>query len=202
MFNPVAAYHGYQPAHNPAAGGAPPPYQNFAQFDAPSKHNRGVSSVGGTKLHEDSLPSMPVWEKATSKRVEDKESSYTSSGADDLEMGHLKQPIMAHANPSSTNLSANPPDHIHPYTGPDFGVGSGSVDTSYHGASAAVSPAMKPVVPAGYTGPDFLSPKPYAAYAPPAATGAEYPGSYPQEMDTTYGHNQHAPNVLQAGPRI
>ena len=65
-----APYQGYQPAP------APPVYEppRFATFDAPS--NTG-------KIHEDSLPAMPSWDTASSRRVED------HSLTEDMEMGNL-----------------------------------------------------------------------------------------------------------------
>ena len=67
---PFAPYQGYQPAPT-----APPIYQpsGFATFETPSKG----------RIHEDSLPAMPSWDTATSRKVEDQ------SETNDMEMGHL-----------------------------------------------------------------------------------------------------------------
>lgn len=200
MFNP-APYQGYQPANNP--NNAPPPYgepARFAQFDAPS----------GKKVTEDSLPAMPSWDAAQSRRVEQE--------GEDVEMGHLEKPQLGHrpmnsigANTSSVNLlpptsgfaeaDSHPVTHdgqLSPhYTGPDFGHGKGHP----------------------YTGPDFGVGSgqqiAYSAYAPSESTKYEPSGvNEPQEMGTTYSntmpppspgaHQQgfgQAPGVLQAGRR-
>ena len=198
MFNP-APYQGYQPANNP--NNAPPSYgqtPQFAQFD--------VSN--GKKVTADSLPAMPSWDGAQSKRIEQ----------EDMEMGHLEKPPQGHkpmssigANSSSVNLlppgSGYPEADSHPitqesqlsphYTGPDFGHGAGH----------------------RYTRPDFGvghgQQNAYSAYAPSDSTKYEPSGTIePQELGTTYGntlpppspgaHQQkfgQAPGVLQAGRR-
>lgn len=65
-----APYQGYQPAP------APPSYapSGFATFEAPT--NKG-------RIHEDSLPAMPSWDNASSRRVED------TSENNHMEMDHL-----------------------------------------------------------------------------------------------------------------
>ncbi|MCJ1273207.1 hypothetical protein MMC21_000996 [Puttea exsequens] len=203
MFNP-APYLGYQQADNP--GNAPPPYgepARFAQFDAPT----------GKKVTADSLPAMPSWDHAQTRKVEEH--------SDDVEMGKLDPPgEKGHrpmnsigANSSSVNLLPQTPHyaeadsqpinssapHLSPhYTGPDFGHGAGHP----------------------YTGPDFGQQTSYSAYtAPSESTRYEPSGANePQELGTTYSHalpppspsaqqtqgfggQQHAPSVLQAGRR-
>jgi hypothetical protein len=61
---------GYQPAP------APPAYEppQFATFDTPSKNGQ---------IHEDSLPAMPSWDTAASRRVED------HSPHEDMEMNNM-----------------------------------------------------------------------------------------------------------------
>ena len=195
MFNP-APYQGYQPANNPH--NAPPPYGEpvrFAQFDMPSN---------GKKVTEDSLPAMPSWDAAKTRKVEQE--------IEDVEMGHMEKSPLGHkpmnsigANRSSTNLLAPHPEaDSHPiapngqlsphYTGPDFGHGAGHP----------------------YTGPDFSAGQgqdtSYSAYAPSEST--KYEPSEPLELGTTYSntmpppspgaHQQgfgQAPSVLQAGRR-
>ena len=209
MFNPMP-YQGYQPANNPQ--NAPPSYgepARFAQFDAPS----------GNRVNADSLPAMPSWDTAQSRRVED--------SGDDVEMGKLAplsekghRPMNSiGANSSSANLLPQNP-HIaeadsHPasvshevheeqlsphYTGPDFGHGAGHP----------------------YTGPHFDDTHgqkvAYSAYAPSESTRYEPSDvNEPQELGTTYSntlpppspsaHQQgfqgqsQAPSVLQAGRR-
>ena len=199
MFNP-APYQGYQPANNPH--NAPPPYgepMRYAQFDAPT---------GGKKITEDSLPAMPSWDNAKTRKVEQE--------GDDMEMGHLEKQSMGHkpmnsigANTSSVNLLQPNPSHTdnHPvtqngqlsphYTGPDFGHGAGHP----------------------YTGPDFGAAHgqqtAYTAYNPSESTRYEPSGANePLEMGTTYSntappaspgpHRQafgQAPSILQAGRR-
>ena len=201
MFNPMP-YQGYQPAHNP--GGAPPAYNEparFAQFDS---HGFTRSS----KTTEDSLPAMPSWDTAQSKRIEDKEAHST-----DVELGHIdaqqKLPMMSNAStldlsrPPAQTHSRNPSEmytgpnfHVTPppawghnktesttsYTGPDFGV-----NTTSHNNTADTA----------YTGPDFSTPKSYTAFTP--ATTNTSSGS-PQENGTT--SNNQPPGALQAGRRI
>jgi hypothetical protein len=77
-----APYQGYQPAPNPPAYEPP----KFATFDAPSKNG---------KIDEDSLPAMPSWDTAASRRIED------TSADEDMEMGSLGTgagPQIAHEN--------------------------------------------------------------------------------------------------------
>lgn len=199
MFNP-APYKGYQPANTP--NNDPRPHgepARFAQFDAPS----------GKDVTEDSLPAMPSWDAAQSKRVEQE--------GEDMEMGQLEKPPKGHgpmhsigANTSSANLPRSEMDS-HPvtqdgqlsphYTGPDFG----------HGAGHA------------YTGPDFGishgQQTAYSAYAPSESTKYEPSGvNEPQAFGTTFsntvppprpaahqqgfGQGTHAaPSVLQAVQR-
>ena len=210
MFNP-APYQGYQPANG---NNATPPYNEpprFAQFDVGHK---------GKPVGEDSLPAMPSWDAAQSKRIEEP--------GRDMEMGNLepheRRPMLADgANASNVNLShpiqgyaeadSHPvpgPYEVHGtqaqppagYTGPDFGHGAGHP----------------------YTGPDFGAgygagqQTAYSAYAPSESTryepsGVNEPRS-PQESGTTYSNTmpppspsaqqqgfQHAPSVLQAGRR-
>lgn len=165
---------------------------------------------GGKKITEDSLPAMPSWDAAKTRKVEHEHEG------EDLEMGHLEKPMRGHnfmnsisANTSSVNLlqpnGSHTRDDSHPvtkegqlsphYTGPDFG----------HGAGHA------------YTRPDFGvghgQQTAYAAYAPSESTKYEPTGvNEPQEMGTTYNntvpppgpgaHQQglgQAPSVLQAG---
>lgn len=196
MFNPIPYQaQGYQPANQP-----PPP--QYAQFDAPS-HSYGAPG----KVGADSLPAMPSWEQARSRKVEE-------AGLEDMEMGKIhgegKGPPMANASSADLSHPRPPMEHQHaaasPYTGPDFGVTPGHAqDTSYGGAAHT-----------GYTGPDFGVGKPaYAAY--PGSESTRYEPSRvnePQELGTTYSntlpppspgaHQQtfgQAPSVLQAGRR-
>ena len=223
MFNPLP-YQGYQQAPNPNNPNAPPPYGHneparFAQFDAHgfTRNDSGNGRGGG----EDSLPHMPSWEHAMSKRVVDDKAD------NDLELGHLrpehvhneqKAPMMSNA--STVDLSLPPMTHGNSghhsakpstnqpeiYTGPDFGVSSPGhgTDTSYGGA--AISPAVRDQKSA-YTGPDFFSqPKSYTAYAPSESMRYDPSGANElQEMGTTYTQQQQqhagAPSVLQAGQR-
>jgi len=199
MFN-SAPYQGYQPANNPH--NAPPPYgtpARFAQFDMPS---------GGKKITEDSLPAMPSWDTAKTRKVEQE--------SENMEMGHMEKSMPGHkpmnsigANTSSVNLLAPTSGHAetdsHPithngqlsphYTGPDFGHGAGHP----------------------YTGPDFGvghgQQTAYNAYAPSESTKYEPSGvNESQELGTTYSntmpppspgaHQQgfgQAPGILQAG---
>ena len=212
MFNNPLAYHqGYQPAN------VPPPYGNneparFAQFDA-NGFTRGGSPAKHDNVGEDSLPHMPSWDNAASKRVLDDKSALAE--AEHVEMGRLdhskeqKLPMMANASvadlslshPGATHSRTNTSTTAIPriagpagesYTGPDFStpVGRGT-DTSYGGAGLA-HPA--PSVAAGYTGPDFMAPKSYAAYAPSESTKYE---------PSTFGVNEpNTPGVLQAGRRV
>ncbi|KAK4694362.1 hypothetical protein P7C71_g3212, partial [Lecanoromycetidae sp. Uapishka_2] len=208
MFNPMP-YQGYQPANNP--NNAPPPYgepARFAQFDAPT----------GQKVTADSLPAMPSWDTAQSRRVEEP--------GEDVELGKLAPTEKGHrpmnsigANSSSANLLPQHPNYAeadsHPvtgpyephgnqlsphYTGPDFGHGAGHP----------------------YTGPDFSvgngQQTSYSAYTPSESTRYEPSGvNEPQELGTTYSNTppppspsahqqgfegqQAAPSILQAGRR-
>ena len=168
---------------------------------------------GGKKITEDSLPAMPSWDGAKTRKIEQE--------GDHVEMGHLEKPTQGHrpmgsigANSSSMNLLASNGAHKeemgHPisqdgqssqisphYTGPDFGHGAGHP----------------------YTGPDFGTvpekQTAYTAYAPSESTNYEPAGvNDRQELGTTYSntlpppspnaHQQafgHAPSVLQAGRR-
>ena len=63
-------YSGYRP---PPAQPTYDPSPRFAQFDAHSKND---------KLHDDSLPVMPSWDNASTRKVED-------HSQDDVEMGRL-----------------------------------------------------------------------------------------------------------------
>lgn len=176
-------YQGYQPAN---ANHAPPPYNEpprFAQFD-----NHGGSRKGG----EDSLPAMPSWDSAQSKRVEDH---------DDMELGHLPPP-----QPGSTGPDASTTNLAHP--------NPGYAEADSHPVNG---PHEVPTV--GYTGPDFGVPHgqqtAYSAYTPSESTRYEPSRlNEPQELGTTYSHTlpppspsaqqqgfQHAPSVLQAGRR-
>lgn len=187
MFHP-APYQGYQHANS-----APPPYgepPRFAQFDAPS----------GKKITEDSLPAMPSWDTAQSRRVEEE--------TEDVEMGHLEKPLMGHQPMNHKGANASMADDLRPdvesrpaahrdqsssrYTGPDFG----------HDAGKA------------YTGPDFGvglgQETAYSAYTPSESTMYEPSRvSEPQDMAIAYGNSPQgygsaapgAPSILQAGRR-
>ena len=180
MFNPLPyQVQGYQPANQPPPYGNQPP--QFAQFDAPSQPYGPTRKIG-----EDSLPAMPSWNQAQSRKIEE----------DDVEMGHIdlqKNGLMNNA--SSADVSHGPHGYSevenHPvkenYTGPDFGA----VDTSYGGAGAGA--AQHP-----YTGPDFTAPKAYAPYAPSESTRYEPSGvNHPQELGTTL--QQHPPTTQPVG---
>ena len=198
MWNPTAYMGGYQAAHNPMGGPQPVPYNQgpqYAQFD---------TNKGTRKITEDSLPAMPSWDTATSKRVED----FGEEHKDNVELGRLepsiRHPMMSHANNSSVHLrSASPAE---PYTGPDFSTPSSAApDTSYHGA--VVSPI--PQKPTGYTGPDFFSQeKSYAAYTGPAAPAvavSDVSGSTryePSGANEHMGTGNQTPSALQAGRRV
>ncbi|KAI9803757.1 MAG: hypothetical protein M1825_001637 [Sarcosagium campestre] len=69
---PSPAYGGYRPPPGPPAYEPP----RFAHFE--SSHGQGG------KIHEDSLPAMPSWETAQSKKVMDE-----SARHDDVELGRL-----------------------------------------------------------------------------------------------------------------
>lgn len=206
MFNPMP-YQGYQPAN---ANTAPPPYNppaEYAQFDS---HNGGYRKGPG----EDSLPAMPSWDAAKSRRVEDNESH------EDMEMGRIEThkasaissaPI-APGHVEADGHAVHGPHEISAYTGPDFGA-EHDRQTSY-GDTQALQHA--------YTGPDFgaghAPSTAYSAYAPSEST--EYEPSRAnkpysaQEVGTTYSNTlpppspsdphqsfQQAPSVLQAGRR-
>lgn len=72
-----APYAGYQPAPAPMAYGNPNTPQ-FATFDDPSK-----------KANPDSLPPMPSWDTASTRRVEDTREPVHAGPNGDLEMGRL-----------------------------------------------------------------------------------------------------------------
>ncbi len=200
MFNP-APYKGYEPANNPNS--VLPPHgepAQYAQFDAPS----------GKKITEDSLPPMPSWDAAQSKRVEQE--------GEDMEMGRLDKPSMEQrpmksfgANASSVNL-LRPEMDSHPvtqfgqlsphYTGPDFGHGAGHAYTGPdfgpgHGQQTAYS-AYAPsestkYEPSGVNEPQELGTQYSTTVLPPSSPGAHMPG---------FGEDHHAaPSVLQAGRR-
>lgn len=74
---PPTPYSGYQPAPAPMAYGNPNIPQ-FATFDNSS-----------AKVNEDSLPPMPSWDNAATKRVEDHSQPAHQTANGDLEMGRL-----------------------------------------------------------------------------------------------------------------
>ena len=154
-----------------------------------------MSHGGAKKVTEDSLPAMPSWEAAKTRKVEA-----------DMEMGHMEKPVLGHrptnsmgANTSSVNLLQPSAGHTemdnHPvtkegqlsphYTGPDFGHGAGHP----------------------YTGPDFGigngHQTAYQPYAPSESTKYEpSSGNEPQEMGMIYQQvSGEAPSILQAGRR-
>lgn len=96
-----APYQGYQPAPNPPAYEPP----RFATFDAPSKNGN---------IHEDSLPAMPSWDSATSRRVED------HTAHEDMEMGVIGPGAGAQAAHENGGRYNQIPDQLaSPYgTGP------------------------------------------------------------------------------------
>ena len=95
-----APYQGYQPMPAPPAYQAPPP--QFATFEG--------------KVHEDSLPAMPSWDNAASRRVEDKQ--------DDMELDHMPAqaagPLASGARASRGSYSQVPQQQHSPYgNGPE-----------------------------------------------------------------------------------
>ncbi|KAK2740299.1 hypothetical protein FQN57_006179 [Myotisia sp. PD_48] len=78
----------YQSPHVGYRAPAPPVYesQKYAHFDTPT--SRPPDAFTGSRVHEDSLPSMPTWENATTRRVMD--------NSHDMEMNRL-DPSTGHA---------------------------------------------------------------------------------------------------------
>lgn len=202
-------YQGYQPAN---ANNAPPPYNppaEYAQFDS---HSGSYRKGAG----DDSLPAMPSWDAAKSKRVED-----DGAHEEDMEMGRIEPPTA-----SAGSRAPIVPGHVEAdghaihgphevpsgYTGPDFGTEYGR-KTSYGGRQGPQY---------AYTGPDFgagnTPSNAYSAYAPsestryePSRVNEHYPT---RESGQTYSSIQpplspsdpqqsfqEAPSVLQAGRR-
>lgn len=201
-FHP-APYQGYQPANNPH-GYQPPQY---AQFDV----SRPGNAPGG-KIHEDSLPAMPSWETASSRKV--LEESYDN----DVEMGKLdpqKEPMIAHQAPAPTadypELGSHRDDL--PYqqhdtaSAGDLGNPYGHNSPTYGGAYSHSSPAAT----RQYYSPDDIGRHPappaqqsQSAYAPSESTRYEPSSVYgAQEMGTAYHTQSHyqdqTPGALQAG---
>lgn len=172
-------YHGYQPTPH-----APPAYEapKFAQFETSSKNG---------KPNEDSLPAMPSWDNATTKKVED------ASPQENMEMNDLSrrsgQGLMAAAasgpggrgrySQIGSNTSSPygerpspyaPPHQMHPYGGD---ISAQQARPEYD--SSRPSPSPQASYGSGRQGP--YSPQhtiPTSTQPPQASYGLGQPGPY------------------------
>ena len=207
-----APYPGYQPAPPPPAYEFP----RFATFDAPSK---------GAVIHDDSLPAMPSWENATSKRIE----RYSHN---DLEMGRLESQgahgAVLPGIPGSRGGYAqvppqSPTDHgpdiyrgaqtTHPY-GSDLGAQRlATHDTGYPGysstANATYDSAQDRPFSAPYESQNALgtygrspvSPTQHTLAPLTSTTSTRYEPTEYQAPSTSYNsaNQQRPPSLLQVG---
>ena len=193
-FNP-APFQGYQPANSPH-GYQPPQY---AHFDA----NPNGNATGG-KMNEDSLPAMPSWDNAPSRKI------LEENHDNDVEMGKLdpqKEPMMAQqvsAHPAGySDIDA----HLNSLPYQQHGtVSNSSVGNSYGPNSPTYGGAYghsSPTTPRQYHSPDDFRRHPsppiqqaYSAYAPSESTRYE-PSSVYGAHETGAAYHSQSPYLDQ-----
>lgn len=171
-----APYQGYQPAPNPPAYEPP----KFASFDAPSKKGN---------INDDSLPAMPSWDTATSRRIEE------TSPHEDMEMNTLRTGVSAHAPQASGGPYSEIPDQsashygngsaeyrgagvTHPY-GSDLGAQRlAAEETGYSAYSSGLR-----------TGTSYAHGPSYSDRSP-NGVDTSYSGALPYGSDTQSGYVQ------------
>lgn len=173
---PLAPYQGYQPAP------APPRYEpsRFATFDAPSKG----------PIHEDSLPAMPSWDTASTRRVED------APANNDMEMGRLAQHGSRTGRGGYSQVSDQPPspygngrgaDMTHAYASDLGAQRQGAEGGGYGGYSSGAAPASP-----------FHEHQPYSDRSP--GLGSVSYGGGPPSYRTTPQSEYQAPTFSAPGP--
>lgn len=158
-------YQGYQPQPGPMMYNHNGP--QFATFDAGNKRSANI--------HEDSLPAMPSWDNAPTRRVEEPTLSQQQQRArDDMEMERMLP----------YGQSQRSPTHESPYAS-DLGAQNqtsrGGYNNDYYDAPMSPAPTYYSTAPAGApaaTGARALSPQhTYDTGYNGGAGGAPYPSS-------------------------
>ena len=211
---------------NPMAYGPPAGTGGVATFDAPSKS----MGMGARTVTEDSLPIMPTWESASTRRVEDPDAIAEEEDAD----AHLHQEQAAHAeggqsyamstmNPTGDEarqslLAPQPQRPIQqsalqnpvqsPYDYQDTGYHS-PAQNGFEGRQAQQNYAANPYQDNTYhynipqQGISHATPAPsYHTQQPmsPYQQRPAYPAQPPQQTDNYYGANPYQASQYQQQP--
>lgn len=197
---PYQPYQGYQPTPAPPVYSAQPQY---ARFDA---SQRG-------KPHDDSLPTMPSWDTANSRKV------FEEHKQEDVELGRLdpmqeqKAPLVANQAPTPRTGYGEPNPSSPGLTYQQYGAyNGGDLGNPYAGENLGASQrpfTTSPTSPQSYHNPGFGKPQPayqsnspyqqpYSAYSSSQSTRYEPLADGQQEIGTTYNSRPSPPYPLQS----
>ena len=193
-FNPNP-YHGYQPTPQPTYNSQP----QYAQFDA---SKRGVG--GGGNGNGDSLPAMPSWDNASSRRVAD---------SNDMELSKMhpiedeaKAPMLAHQapNPHEDAFVGGMPGYQDQasqpgtYRGsPAPGMGHGHSDS--YGSQSHYGGSSSSGIPGALTPGTGYQREQYSAYNPTGDNTKFQPTAYHNGQESGTAYRAFSPSSPRGG---